>query len=50
MSRRLLRRVFVSVGGVPIIMDGKLIGAVGVSGGAGDQDGIVAKSGSTAVK
>jgi glc operon protein GlcG len=32
-------------GGVPIIVDGKLIGAVGVSGGSGDQDGHVAKAG-----
>ena len=37
-------------GGVPIIMDGKLIGAVGVSGGSGEQDGQVAKAGSAAVK
>ena len=37
-------------GGVPIIIDGKVIGAVGVSGGSGDQDGLVAKSGSAAVK
>jgi len=32
-------------GGVPIIADGKLIGAVGISGGTGDQDGQVAKAG-----
>ena len=32
-------------GGVPIIVDGKIIGAVGVSGGSGDQDGQVAKAG-----
>jgi glc operon protein GlcG len=37
-------------GGVPIIMDGKVIGAVGISGGSGDQDGQVAKAGATAVK
>jgi glc operon protein GlcG len=35
-------------GGVPIIVDGKLIGAVGVSGGSGDQDGQVAKAGAVA--
>jgi uncharacterized protein GlcG (DUF336 family) len=28
-------------GGVPIIMDGKVIGAVGVSGGSGEQDSLV---------
>lgn len=35
-------------GGVPIIVDGKLVGAVGVSGGSGDQDGQVAKAGASA--
>jgi len=37
-------------GGVPIIVDGKVIGAVGVSGGSGDQDGQVAKAGASAMK
>jgi uncharacterized protein GlcG (DUF336 family) len=37
-------------GGVPIIADGKLIGAVGISGGSGEQDGKVAKAGASAVK
>jgi glc operon protein GlcG len=37
-------------GGVPIIADGKVIGAVGVSGGSGEQDGQVAKAGANAVK
>jgi glc operon protein GlcG len=37
-------------GDVPIIVDGKLIGAVGVSGGSGDQDGLVARAGPTAAK
>jgi uncharacterized protein GlcG (DUF336 family) len=37
-------------GGVPIIVDGKLIGAVGVSGGSGEQDGQVAKAGAGSVK
>ena len=37
-------------GGIPIIMDGKIIGAVGVSGGAGDQDGRVAKAGADSIK
>jgi glc operon protein GlcG len=37
-------------GGVPIIADGKVIGAVGVSGGSGEQDGQVAKAGASAVK
>ena len=37
-------------GGVPIIVDGKLIGAVGVSGGSGDQDGQVARAGATTAR
>ena len=32
-------------GGVPIIVDGKVVGAVGVSGGSGEQDGHVAQAG-----
>ena len=32
-------------GGLPLIVDGKVIGAVGVSGGTSDQDGVVAKAG-----
>jgi uncharacterized protein GlcG (DUF336 family) len=34
-------------GGVPIILDGKVIGAVGVSGGSSDQDGQVANAGAS---
>jgi glc operon protein GlcG len=32
-------------GGIPIIVDGKLIGAVGASGGSSDQDGRTAQAG-----
>lgn len=32
-------------GGLPIILDGQFIGAIGVSGGTPEQDGIVAKAG-----
>ena len=35
-------------GGVPVIVDGKIIGAIGVSGGASSQDGQVAKAGADA--
>src|SRR6266571_3708478 len=35
-------------GGVPIVSDGKVIGAVGVSGGTAPQDGQVAKAGAEA--
>jgi glc operon protein GlcG len=31
-------------GGLPIVIDGQYLGAIGVSGGASDQDGIVAKA------
>lgn len=37
-------------GGVPIIVDGKLIGAVGASGGSSDQDGRTAQAGVAATK
>jgi glc operon protein GlcG len=32
-------------GGVPLVVDGKIIGAIGVSGGSAEQDGVVAKAG-----
>jgi uncharacterized protein GlcG (DUF336 family) len=32
-------------GGLPIVVDGKIIGAIGVSGGSAEQDGVVAKAG-----
>jgi len=37
-------------GGIPIIVDGKLIGAVGASGGSSDQDGRTAQAGVAASK
>jgi glc operon protein GlcG len=37
-------------GGLPIVVDGKLVGAIGVSGGTGVQDGIVGKVGLEALK
>jgi len=37
-------------GGVPIVMDGKIVGAVGASGGAGNQDAQTAGAGAAAVK
>jgi uncharacterized protein GlcG (DUF336 family) len=37
-------------GGMPIVQDGKLIGAIGISGGSGDQDGHIAKAGASAVR
>jgi len=32
-------------GGVPIVVDGQIIGAIGVGGGTGEQDALVAKAG-----
>jgi uncharacterized protein GlcG (DUF336 family) len=32
-------------GGLPLVADGELVGAIGVSGGAGHQDDVVAKAG-----
>ena len=39
-----------SDGGIPLIEGGKLIGAIGVSGGTGPQDGVIAKAGADTVK
>ncbi len=38
-----------SRGGIPLVEDGKMIGAIGVSGGAGSQDEVVAKAGAAVV-
>ncbi|MBV9524012.1 MAG: heme-binding protein [Alphaproteobacteria bacterium] len=37
-------------GGLPLVADGKIIGAIGVSGGAASQDGQVGKVGADAIK
>jgi uncharacterized protein GlcG (DUF336 family) len=37
-------------GGIPLIVDGKIIGAVGASGGSSDQDGKTAQAGAAAMK
>jgi glc operon protein GlcG len=39
-----------SRGGIPLVEGGKLVGAIGVSGGTGSQDEVVAKAGATVVK
>ena len=39
-----------SEGGLPIIVDGKIIGAIGVSGATGPQNGAVAAAGVSAIK
>ena len=37
-------------GGIPLTVDGKVIGAIGVSGGSAEQDGVVAKAGLDGMK
>src|SRR5712691_7194005 len=37
-------------GGIPLVMDGKIVGAIGVSGGTAAQDGLAAKPGADALK
>ena len=42
-------KVMIFAGGVPVKKDGKVIGAIGVSGGLGKQDQAVAEAGAEAV-
>lgn len=44
-----LTQVVASEGGFPIVRDGKLVGAIGASGGIATQDGVTAKAGLVAV-
>ena len=41
--------VIASRGGIPLVEGGKLIGAIGVSGGAGSQDEVCAKAGAATI-
>jgi uncharacterized protein GlcG (DUF336 family) len=45
-----LRGVVAAEGGVPLLMDGKIVGALGISGGTGAQDGQAANAGVAGVK
>jgi len=38
-------RIMIFAGGIPLRRDGKVVGAIGVSGGSGDQDQAVAEAG-----
>jgi glc operon protein GlcG len=38
-----------SRGGIPLVADGKIIGAIGCSGGTGSQDEVIAKAGAAVV-
>jgi uncharacterized protein GlcG (DUF336 family) len=37
-------------GGVPLMLDGRIVGAIGVSGGTSDQDGACAAAGAAAMR
>ncbi|HEY2970923.1 MAG TPA: heme-binding protein [Pyrinomonadaceae bacterium] len=41
-------RVMIFAGGIPLNRDGKVVGAIGVSGGSGEQDHAVAEAGAGA--
>lgn len=42
-------RVMIFAGGIPLKRDGKVVGAIGVSGGSGEQDHTVAEAGAAAI-
>ena len=42
-------RVMIFAGGIPLKKDGKIIGAIGISGGSGVQDHTVAEAGASAL-
>lgn len=41
-------KIMIFAGGIPLKRDGKVIGAIGVSGGSGEQDHMVAEAGAAA--
>lgn len=41
-------RIMIFAGGIPLKRDGKVVGAIGVSGGSGEQDHSVAEAGAEA--
>ncbi len=45
-----LDEIIAARGGIPLVENGKLIGAIGCSGGAGSQDEVVAKVGAGVIK
>jgi uncharacterized protein GlcG (DUF336 family) len=42
-------KIMIFAGGIPLKRDGKVVGAIGVSGGSGDQDHAVAEAGAGAI-
>jgi uncharacterized protein GlcG (DUF336 family) len=45
-----LRGASLVEGGLPLVIDGKIVGGIGVSGMSSDQDGVCAKAGADALK
>ena len=43
-------KIMIFAGGIPLKSGGKVVGAIGVSGGSGDQDHAVAEAGAAVVK
>jgi len=41
-------RIMIFAGGIPLKRDGKVVGAIGVSGGSGEQDHAIAEAGAAA--
>jgi len=41
-------KIMIFAGGIPLKLDGRVLGAIGVSGGSGDQDHVVAAAGAAA--
>jgi uncharacterized protein GlcG (DUF336 family) len=42
-------KVMIFAGGIPLKKEGKIVGAIGVSGGSGEQDHAVAEAGAAAL-
>lgn len=42
-------KIMIFAGGIPLKQDGKVVGAIGVSGGSGEQDHAVAEAGAKAL-
>ncbi len=42
--------IIASRGGIPLVVDGKMVGAIGCSGGTGSQDEVACKAGAAALK
>lgn len=43
-------RIMIFAGGIPLTRDGSVVGAIGVSGGSGEQDHAVAEAGAAAIQ